>query len=95
MAYHEFSVEGQDKIFGAKVKLDGKEIDFCTGYNISHEAGCLPRVEISLMPIVPKVGNLVADVRISNLYLLAKIMDEADFKVFCGIWNKVHKADEV
>lgn len=90
MAYHEFSVEGQDKIFGAKVKLDGEEIHFCTGYNISHAAGELPRVEISLMPVIPKVGNLVADVRISNLHQLAKFMDKADFKMFCGIWNKLH-----
>lgn len=90
MAYHEFSVEGLDKIFGAKVKLDGEEINFCTGYNISHEVGRLPRVEISLMPIVPKVGNLVADVRISNLHRLAELMDEADFEMFCGIWNKLH-----
>lgn len=72
-----------------EIKVDGQNVSGCFGYNLSCRVDEIPALtlEINALPISVSVP---AEVKIQNLEEIARLMDEKDFKEFCGIWNDTH-----
>lgn len=84
---HKFSVEPIGYAYGAKVKIDDKDIK-CFGYTLRHFVDEVPKVEI-IINALPNIENDVV-INVGNKEEIARLMNREEFVEFCKIWGEVH-----
>lgn len=75
-----------------EVMIDGKKIQ-CSGYTASCSEGEIPTVKLEFT--TPSLMCILADVEIENTKTLASLMNEKNFKEFCGLWYELHNYTSV
>lgn len=84
---HKFKTNPLDTL-REELFIDGERIR-CTDYVLSHSAGEVATLDISLIVEADIVSE--CEVRIKNKEQFARLMNKSEFEKFCEIWKKLNE----
>lgn len=84
---HKFKTNTLDTL-REEVFIDGERIR-CTDYVLSHSAGEVATLDISLLVETDIISECV--VKIKNKDQIARLMSRSEFENFCDIWEKLNE----
>lgn len=84
---HKFKTNTLDTL-REEIFIDGERIK-CTYYVLSHSAGEVATLDISLAVEADIVSE--CEVRIKNKEQVARLMNKSEFEKFCQIWKELNE----